>query len=208
MIKSFLSTLALSTAFATSTFAATVTFTASGSTGVPAGYGVNIGAATWATAPATVDGSVTNEFRSPYDELGAMGTSGYSDYFTVGSPGKPGSPAVLFLSTARKTFSMLWGSVDSYNAVSLCAGATCATVTGTQVSKAAPANFGTGNAIVNFTADFAFDTVSFFSNYGQKADVAAFEFAVSPVPVPLPAGGLLLLGALGGIAALRRRKAA
>ncbi|MBE0414688.1 MAG: VPLPA-CTERM sorting domain-containing protein [Yoonia sp.] len=27
-----------------------------------------------------------------------------------------------------------------------------------------------------------------------------------PTPVPLPAGGLLLVGALGGLAALRRRR--
>ena len=32
------------------------------------------------------------------------------------------------------------------------------------------------------------------------------SISADPAPVPLPAGGLLLLGALGGIAALRRRK--
>ena len=34
------------------------------------------------------------------------------------------------------------------------------------------------------------------------------EFRLNPVPVPVPAGGLLLLTALGGFAALRRRKSA
>jgi hypothetical protein len=33
------------------------------------------------------------------------------------------------------------------------------------------------------------------------------SISVTPAPIPLPAGGLLLLGALGGVAALRRRKA-
>ncbi|MEO6300026.1 MAG: VPLPA-CTERM sorting domain-containing protein, partial [Paracoccaceae bacterium] len=35
----------------------------------------------------------------------------------------------------------------------------------------------------------------------------SLQLVAFPVsPVPLPAGGLLLLGALGGVAALRRRK--
>jgi hypothetical protein len=188
--------------------AATVSFTATGSSGVPAGYGVNTGTATWLTEPAIVDGTAGG-FRSPYDELGAPGTLGYSDYYTVGSPNLQGSPAVLSLAKALNVFSMLWGSVDRYNAVEFCFGTTCDRVTGSEIADAAPANFGTGNAIVDFTADFAFDRISFFSNEGTGGtDIAAFEFAIAPVPVPLPAGGLLLLGALGGIAALRRRKTA
>lgn len=38
-------------------------------------------------------------------------------------------------------------------------------------------------------------------------DIDSISVAALPAPVPLPAGGLLLLGALGGVAALRRRKA-
>lgn len=40
-------------------------------------------------------------------------------------------------------------------------------------------------------------------NPGFTVNLVAF-----PVPIPLPAGGLLLIGALGGLAALRRRKMA
>ena len=47
------------------------------------------------------------------------------------------------------------------------------------------------------------------STDGQKSRAAATIFAnVTPTAVPLPAGGLLLLGAMGGLAALRRRKTA
>ena len=42
---------------------------------------------------------------------------------------------------------------------------------------------------------------------GGKAHFS-LEFDAAPATVPLPAGGLLLIGALGGIAALRRRRAA
>jgi hypothetical protein len=203
MMKTILSALALTAALATSTSAATVSFTATTSTGVPAGFGVDIGTATWGPAPTVVDGTAGG-FRSPYDQFVAPGTTG-DDYFTVGSPGKQASPAIMLLSTARNTFRMLWGSIDDYNAVEFCFGATCDRVTGTDIAAGIPTNvFGSKNAIVSFSSDFNFDRISFFSNEGKPGDVAAFEFAVAPVP--LPAGGLLLLGALGGIAALRRRK--
>jgi hypothetical protein len=41
---------------------------------------------------------------------------------------------------------------------------------------------------------------------GDPSDVGPFLSTAAPSPVPLPAGGLLLIGALGGLAALRRRK--
>jgi hypothetical protein len=158
-------------------------------------------------APDVVDGYLPSNYRSPYDELGAPGTPGYSDYYTVGSPNLQVSPATLLLNSARKTFSMLWGSIDTYNAVEFCLGATCDKVTGSEIAAGIPTNeFGSKNAIVRFSSDFDFDRISFYSNEGLSGDRAAFEFAVAAVP--LPAGGLLLLGALGGIAALRRRKTA
>lgn len=47
------------------------------------------------------------------------------------------------------------------------------------------------------------DPKAIFENGKGNIDMAVAAVA----PVPLPAGGLLLLGALGGMAALRRRKA-
>ena len=44
---------------------------------------------------------------------------------------------------------------------------------------------------------------------GQGAGLSHYTtFGVTPPPVPVPAAGLLLLGALGGLAALRRRRTA
>lgn len=53
-------------------------------------------------------------------------------------------------------------------------------------------------------------TVSLFSDAGDGFgfDDAVLAGTRAPSPVPLPAAGLLLLGGLGGLAALRRRKTA
>ncbi|WP_274789844.1 VPLPA-CTERM sorting domain-containing protein [Roseovarius tolerans] len=48
--------------------------------------------------------------------------------------------------------------------------------------------------------------LTFFESTGEGA--AKKQNLVTATPVPLPAAGLLFLGALGGLAALRRRKAA
>lgn len=47
-----------------------------------------------------------------------------------------------------------------------------------------------------------------FAASGTDNSLGGFIDNVSIAPIPLPAGGLLLIGALGGLAALRRRKAA
>ena len=49
------------------------------------------------------------------------------------------------------------------------------------------------------------DTLS-FSGVGDNDSLGGLLDDVSISAVPLPAGGLLLLGALGGLAAMRRRK--
>lgn len=47
-----------------------------------------------------------------------------------------------------------------------------------------------------------------FAASGTDNSLGGFIDNVSIAPIPLPAGGLLLIGALGGLAALRRRKSA
>ena len=52
-------------------------------------------------------------------------------------------------------------------------------------------------------------TLSAFQNTGSRTPYATTSINVivdAPVPIPLPAAGFLLIGALGGLAALRRRR--
>lgn len=70
---------------------------------------------------------------------------------------------------------------------------------------------GTG-AFAEFTFTIAANSTIFFDwiygdPYAANENVRPeIDFVVFASPVPLPAGGLLLIGALGGLAALRRRK--
>jgi hypothetical protein len=86
---------------------------------------------------------------------------------------------------------LVWGSPDSYNTLEFYNGASLVdSVLGGAIS---------GNSLLVTISTSAFDRVRFISGS------PAFEYA-NVSAVPLPAGGLLLLGALGGITALRRRK--
>lgn len=65
-----------------------------------------------------------------------------------------------------------------------------------------------------FAQSVASESFAFwFSEFTPQTDkfkLASAELAVygtAPTTVPLPAGGLMLLGAVGGLTALRRRKA-
>ena len=69
------------------------------------------------------------------------------------------------------------------------------------------------NAVASnvFTFTGVFDSLKVVdtspNGYGIRDGFDIDSISVTPAAIPLPAGGLLLLGALGGVAALRRRKA-
>ncbi|MGR3540215.1 MAG: VPLPA-CTERM sorting domain-containing protein [Hasllibacter sp.] len=64
---------------------------------------------------------------------------------------------------------------------------------------------GPGGATFDFSGTF--DTVRFVDTTQTNARTGGFDIdSVSVAAVPLPAGGLLLLGALGGLGFMRRRK--
>ncbi len=64
-----------------------------------------------------------------------------------------------------------------------------------------------GTALENFIGAAEGEYRIEFEAFYQGQSVAMTGININSVtPVPLPAGGLLLLSALGGVAALRRRK--
>lgn len=55
----------------------------------------------------------------------------------------------------------------------------------------------------------SWNTLGLVNNGGKQPEISHLSLYTTsgPAPIPLPAAGFLLLGALGGLAALRRRKA-
>jgi hypothetical protein len=148
------------------------------------------------------------------------------DFFSVGgSSGDSGSPSPRFLDLGGDftSFSLLWGSIDTYNTLEfLDDGSTVGTFTGTNIVNLINSTFGSGTAsfnsggnsnhvaLVSFMAGSgeAFDTLKFSSERPDGVtDWAAFEFAT---PVPVPAGALLFGTAfvIAGVARRYGRKSA
>lgn len=199
--------------------------------------------ATWLTANPLVTpppSSLANIYKSPFEGTTTVPTKGSDGptYFSSGgftATDGAGSPSLLSFSTSQSRFTMLWGSIDTYNEITFFANddgtGTSFTYNGTSAAAAvnafrAPAAAATANANGNydlvglFTFDFAgsstlssFRSVLFRSERGviggspTDTDVPALEFALAPIPGPL---GILLIGtAFAGAAAVfgRRRPA-
>ena len=176
------------------------------------GYGANTPVdASWAAAPDTVVGNSYHVAQSPFNSNGLTGTN---SYFSVDPINTTNNPAILTFNIAQTVFNILWGSVDSYNSITFSDGSTDWTYDGVDIALAAGIIDATQaaidktkdvryeiSALVNFSDfDNAFTSVSFNSTN------VAFEYALAPVP--LPAGGVLLVTALGGLVLARRRKSA
>lgn len=163
--------------------------------------------ASFSPAVSTFTGTLASNYRSPFADSTTA-------YFAVGAPTGTASPATLSFSSDHTIFSMLWGSPDPYNQLMFYyQGNLVATVNpGTAGGNTGLVPSPRTNAYKVTVTGITYDTVVFYDNYNPKKgtygnDTPAFEFAnISTVPVP--AAGILLLSAFGGVAALRRRKQA
>lgn len=206
---------------AASTVSITVIAASGDGSGAPANtsdiYAADYGAflpsgASWTSVPGAYvvtppPGSSSAVYRSPWDNNTLEDTN---SYFAVGPNTEP-NPVKLSFSGGTSALNILWGSVDSYNslAFSAIAGGSDVSITGTDVAAAiggtcgSPSNFGC-TALLRLTINDDNGAATTFGTAAFSSGSQAFEFALAPVP--LPAGGLLLLTALGGLAVARRRK--
>ena len=164
------------------------------------------GGTEWVIAPTVITpppGSVSKEFKSPFIDTMLEDTQ---TYFSVSKKTEP-TLATLGFTEVRNSLTFLWGSIDSFNSVvfRLVGGDTYTFGGGDVIGTVnaflgEPEQTGTGSfervALLRFSFEDAISEVDFRSN------TASFEFAM----IPLPAAGWLLLGGLGALGAVARRK--
>jgi hypothetical protein len=144
-----------------------------------------------------VTGTIVNDRRSPWDapNSGISPILSTSVYSAVRNGG-----AIFDFASDRVGLSLVWGTPGPRNVLELFLnGVSQLRLTGTDAVGPNGASYSRFTQIT----DVRFDRAVF------SAGNPAFEFGnLTIAAVPLPAGGLLLIGALGGLMILRRRQAA
>lgn len=154
-----------------------------------------------------IGGSDVGDARSVWDSAGTGSTIDPTAAGAYYSAVTGNASATFTFDRVQHVLDLVWGSVDTYNVIKFFSGGgLVATVTGADILAAGFAGFGGVEHHDSITVKIAgLDFDSFIMTTGSKD---AFEFANLTASVPLPAGGLLLISALGAVAALRRRKTA
>lgn len=168
-----------------------------------------------------VTGSETDVYAAPYIS-GAEATwldqtagPDILPYLTAGSTSAdPGSAVTLTFQSEQTLFGLLWGSVDTYNTISVYNGDTLlGEITGSEVSADADGDQGAdGTDYVEISSTTAFDKLVFTSsNYAFEFTGLTYDAPVQnneAVPMPEP-GSLMLFGAglaFLGVARLATRR--
>lgn len=136
----------------------------------------------------------SGQYRSPF------GDSNNSDYYYYVQAGSEGT---FSFATAQSSVSFLWGSPDTYNTL------TFYDANGTPIDSVVPDNSGIWDPVGLSAKYVTIVPSAVFYSIGFSSSQNSFEFAnVSTTPVPLPAAGLLLAGALAGLGAMSRKRRA
>ncbi|MEL7393052.1 MAG: VPLPA-CTERM sorting domain-containing protein [Pseudomonadota bacterium] len=145
-----------------------------------------------------VIGSDPNVYRDPYETL--VGLEGVTEYTSVQKDGE-----AQYKADGDESFnelSLVWGSVDDYNYIDFYNDDVFIATLGGQAVIDAGADDGILGSYVTIRQFFYFDEIRTRS-VGENA----FEYGgIEAAAVPLPAGILLLGGALAGLGIARRRK--
>ncbi|MCF1710028.1 hypothetical protein L0V05_14520 [Tabrizicola sp. J26] len=183
--------------------AATITFKNDGRNLVDASRSTDLqSGASWLAGPDIVSGSVSGQYRSTFEngaDTFASDADRRATYFRV----HDGQTATLKVGRSS-ALSLLWGSVDTYNRITLRDTVTGAALNITIASLKGVAE-GLGAALLSVKG-FTFNRVDFWSS-GNSIEFSNITTTPVPAPVPLPAGGVLMLSAIGSVALLRRRRA-
>ena len=149
-------------------------------------------------ATATLSGGTVYSSDQPFADIPKGGVFG-GTFLAAGV--LAGEPATLTFTVPTSYLSFLWGSPDTYNTLTF-AFADSTTATCNFNDLGGLGTYSPDNALATISTDVAFSSVTFSSGSN------AFEYVIQTAAVPVPAAGLLLVGALGGLAGLRRRRKA